>query len=103
MTSILGIKIIDEDYQERVIKIAFNPMAKDDEERFAVQDQSHIKSSKWIEDISMLFKPEFSQLKFIRKYCEENDIPYSEYNGQKHEEILDTPRWLDLVQYQSAK
>ena len=36
MTSILGIKIIDEDYQERVIKIAFNPMAKDDEERFAV-------------------------------------------------------------------
>ena len=72
MTSILGIKIIDEDYQERVIKIAFNPMAKDDEERFAVQDQSHIKSSKWIEDISILFKPEFSQLKFIRKYCEEN-------------------------------
>ena len=50
--SILGIKIIDEDYQERVIKIAFNPMAKEDEERFAVQDQSHIKSSKWIEDIS---------------------------------------------------
>ena len=72
MTSILGIKIIDEDYQERVIKIAFNPMAVGEEERFAVQDQSHIKSSKWIEDISILFKPEFSSLKFIKEYCENN-------------------------------
>ena len=72
MTSILGMKIIDEDYQEKVIKIAFNPLAKDDEERFAVQDSSHLKSTKWIEDISILFKPEFSQMKFIRKYCEDN-------------------------------
>ena len=72
MTAILGIKIIDQDYQERVIRIAFNPMAIGDEERFAVQDQSHIKSSKWIEDISILFKPEFSSLKFIKEYCENN-------------------------------
>ena len=42
------------------------------------------------------------ELEILRKYCEENDIPYSEYNGQKHEEILDTPRWLYLVQYQSG-
>lgn len=72
MTSILGKKIIDENYQERVIKIAFNPIAKDDEERFAVQDQSHIKSSKWIEDISILFRPDFSSLKFIKEYCANN-------------------------------
>ena len=72
MTSILGMKIIDEDYQERVIKIAINPLAKEDEERFAVQDSSHLKSTKWIEDISVLFRLEFSQMKFIRKYCEEN-------------------------------
>lgn len=72
MTAILGKKIIDEDYQEKVIKIAFNPIAKEDEERFAVQDSSHIKSSKWIEDISVLFKPEFSRLKFVKEYCANN-------------------------------
>lgn len=72
MTAILGEKIIDEDYQEKVIKIAFNPIAKEDEERFAVQDSSHIKSSKWIEDISVLFKPEFSILKFVKEYCANN-------------------------------
>ena len=72
MTSILGIKIIDEDYNEKVIKIAFNPMAKDDESKFEVQDQSHIKSSKWIEDISILFKPEFSMMSFVKEYCEKN-------------------------------
>lgn len=39
------------------------------------------------------------ELEIIRKYCESNDIPYSEWNGQKHEEILDGPMWLYLVQY----
>lgn len=39
------------------------------------------------------------ELEILRNYCEENDIPYSEWNGQKHEEILNTPRWLYLVQY----
>ena len=39
------------------------------------------------------------ELELLREYCEQNDIPYSEWNGQKHEEILDTPRWVYLVQY----
>ena len=65
MTSILGITVLDEEYKERVIKIAYNPFAKEDEEIFDVQDQSHIKSKKWIEDISVLFKSDFDSFEFI--------------------------------------
>ena len=72
MTSILGITVLDDEYKERVIKIAYNPFAKDDEEIFEVQDQSHLKSKKWIEDISVFFKPDFDMWSFVEKYCEDN-------------------------------
>lgn len=72
MTAILGKKIIDDDYKETIIKIAFNPLAVGEEETFAVQDSSHLKSKKWIEDISILFKNDFSTFKFINDYCKDN-------------------------------
>src|SRR3989304_3134791 len=70
MTSILGKSIIDEDYKETVIKIAFNPLSIDNEERFAVQDSSHLKSKKWIPDISIIFKNDFDIVEFTQDYCE---------------------------------
>lgn len=73
MAAILGHKIIDEDYKETYIKIAFNPLAEDEEELFAVQDFSHLKSKKWIPDISVIFKSDFAHLKFIKKYLEDNE------------------------------
>lgn len=88
MTSILGITVLDEEYKERVIKIAYNPFAKEDEEIFDVQDQSHIRSKKWIEDISIFFKSDFDSFEFIEKYCEENhEITKREMN-QKIQSIL---------------
>ena len=88
MTSILGITVLDEEYKERVIKIAYNPFAKEDEEIFDVQDQSHIKSKKWIEDISILFKTDFDSFEFIEQYCEDNpEITKREMN-QKLQSIL---------------
>src|SRR3989304_8908838 len=72
MTSILGKSIIDEDYKETVIKIAFNPLSIDNEERFAVQDSSHLKSKKWIPDISIIFKNDFDIVEFTQDYCEKN-------------------------------
>lgn len=72
MTAILGKKIIDEDYKETVIKIAFNPLAGEGEETFAVQDSSHIKSKKWIEDISVVLRNDFSTFNFINEYCIDN-------------------------------
>ena len=39
------------------------------------------------------------ELDMLRKMCEEYNIPYSEWNGKKHEEILKKNEWLYLVQY----
>lgn len=72
MTAIAGKKILTEEYEEKVIRIAFNPLAKDDEERFAVQTPAHVKSSFWIPDISELFKPDFDSYEFIDEYAEKN-------------------------------
>lgn len=36
MTAIMGREIINKKYQEKRIKIAFNPLAEEDEEKFAV-------------------------------------------------------------------
>ncbi|MBQ6758444.1 MAG: hypothetical protein IJP42_05080, partial [Selenomonadaceae bacterium] len=57
---------------EKTIKIAFNPTATGDNEKFAVQTSAHIKSSSWIEDISELFKQNFSRIKFMKKYLQDN-------------------------------
>jgi len=72
MTAIAGHKILTEDYEEKTIRIAFNPLAKDDEERFAVTTPAHENSSFWISDISELFRPDFSTRKFINKYLDNN-------------------------------
>jgi hypothetical protein len=72
MTAISGQKILTEDYEEKTIKIAFNPLATGDEECFAVQTPAHVKSSHWISDISELFKSDFSSRKFINKYLDNN-------------------------------
>lgn len=72
MTAIAGYPILTEDYEEKTIRIAFNPLAKGDEERFAVTTPAHERSSFWIPDISNLFKPNFSTRKFINQYLDAN-------------------------------
>ena len=72
MTSLLGITVLDDEYKERVIKIAYNPFAKGEESIFEVQDQSHLKSKKWIEDISVFFVDDFDMWSFVENYCADN-------------------------------
>lgn len=73
MTAITGKPILTEDYEEKTIKIAFNPIAQDDDdERFAVQTPVHFKTKHWIVDISELFKPQFSPFNFIKTYMNDN-------------------------------
>ncbi len=55
MTAIAGYPILTDDYQKKTIKIAFNPLAEADEERFQVQTPVHFNSKEWIPDISELF------------------------------------------------
>lgn len=81
MTALLGQKVLDEEYREKTVKIAYNPFATGDEDAFEVQDQSHIKSKKWIEDISIFFASDFDSFSFIENYCEENpEIDRKEFN-----------------------
>jgi hypothetical protein len=72
MTAILGYPILNDDYEEKIIRIAFNPIAQDAEERFAVQTPAHINSKHWIPDISVVFKTDFDSFGFIEDYCQKN-------------------------------
>lgn len=72
MTAIAGHKILTDSYEEKIIRIAFNPQAVEADERFAVQTPAHKKSKFWIPDISEVFKSDFSTRKFINHYLEEN-------------------------------
>ena len=72
--AILGRTVLNKEYQERPIRIAYNPFAKEEENAFEVQDQSHLKSKRWIDDISIFFDDNFfiktilSTVGFIRHY-----------------------------------
>ena len=72
MTAIAGVKILTENYTEKCIRIAFNPLAQPGEERFAVTTPAHEKSSFWIPDISEVFKPGFQSWTFMPKYMAVN-------------------------------
>jgi uncharacterized protein with ParB-like and HNH nuclease domain len=68
MTAVAGIAVLDENYKERVIRIAFNPIADSEDERFAVTTPVHEKSKHWIPDISVVFKSDFDSYEFIDAY-----------------------------------
>ena len=72
MTAISGVKILTENYSEKCIRIAFNPLAQPGEDRFAVTTPAHEKSSFWIPDISEVFKPGFQSWTFMPKYMAAN-------------------------------
>lgn len=72
MAAILGRSVLNNEYKEKYIKIAYNPFADGDENLFEVQDQSHLRSKKWIDDISIFFDDDFDDYEFIETYCREN-------------------------------
>lgn len=69
MAALLGKEIVDKDYRRKRIYIAFNP----EKEIFEVADASIWKDKNWIPDIAEVFKKDFHILKFIKKYCDENE------------------------------
>jgi len=88
MTAIAGIPVINSEYKKTRVKIAFNPFAAlsndKDAEIFAVQDQSHLRSKKWIPDVAEIFKVGFPLFTFINQYCADNP----EMQPEKLNEII---------------
>lgn len=72
MTAINGQPVLNDDYEEKIHRIAFNPWATGDEERFAVQTPAHVKSRHWIPDISVIFRDDFDSYSFIEEYAARN-------------------------------
>ena len=68
MAALLGITIINKNYEVTRIKIAFNPI----EEKFEVLNPIIEKSKDWISDISELFAPEVHLLNQVDAYKEKN-------------------------------
>ncbi|HNV81523.1 MAG: DUF262 domain-containing protein [Tenuifilaceae bacterium] len=85
MTAIMGIEVINSDFEKKRIKISFNPLAIDEEEIFKVQDNAILKDKKWIADIADVFKSDFKRGSFVAKYCELNP----EMDSDKLHDILD--------------
>ena len=102
MTAVLGLPILDNKYKEKVIKIAYNPFAKGDENIFEVQDQSHLKSKKWIEDISIFFKQNFDIFTFIEKYCADNpEITKLDFHNKLQDIKNITSREIGIIELAS--
>jgi len=81
MTAIVGQEVINSDFEKKRIKIAFNPLANEDEELFKVQDNAILRDKKWIPDIAEVFKPAFDFWQFVNEYCDKNpEITGSELN-----------------------
>ena len=89
MTALAGQKILTEDYETKAYKIAFNPLAEGNEERFAVQTPVHVKSKNWIADISVVFKPDFNAFNFINKYMANNPEVSSDVINKAIQKLLD--------------
>lgn len=66
--ALLGQKVVNKDYSQKRITIAFHP----GEQRFEVSNAAIRKSQEWIPDIAVVFDPNIKLLKFVEKYCEIN-------------------------------
>ena len=110
MTAIAGIPVVNSEYKKARVKIAFDPFAAlcedKDAEIFAVQDQSHLKSKRWIPDVAEVFKTGFSTYDFVNQYCADNpemqpkvlnDILINlQYIGNRQIGVIELEEHLDI-------
>lgn len=85
MTAIMGIEVINSDFEKKRIKISFNPLAIEEDEVFKVQDNAIMRDKKWITDIADIFKSDFKRGSFVSNYCTLNP----EMDSDKLHDILD--------------
>lgn len=68
LAALLGQPIVNRNYVQKRIIIAFHP----GEERFEVANAAIHKSQEWIPDIAVVFAPDTRLRKLVDKYCEAN-------------------------------
>lgn len=66
--AILGKTVKNKRYKGEQIAISFNPIT----EEFKVKDKSTERGTEWIADISVVMKPDFKQLSFMKQYLDKN-------------------------------
>jgi len=93
-TAILGEKIVDKNYKQIQIKIAFNPI----EEKFETLTPAISKNKKWIKDISIITKE--SMFKIIREYFKLNsDIENEEQIERAIEKLFSiTKKQIGMIE-----
>lgn len=68
MASLLGIDVLNEDYENVQIKIAFNPQ----EEVFEVSNPAIRRNVVWIPNIAVVFDPRTKLFELVKSYCDAN-------------------------------
>lgn len=72
MASLAGLAVLNDDYESKRIKIAFDPQGEGEDTPFAVLTPVIDKNARWISDISELFKPGFDSWTFVNDYVAAN-------------------------------
>ena len=68
IAALLGRQVVDKNYQNRRIAIAFHPV----EERFEVSNPAIRKDRAWLDDIATVFAPDSRINRVVDTYCEKN-------------------------------
>lgn len=72
MASLAGMPVLNDDYESKRVKIAFNPLYEGEDTPFAVLTPVIDKDTKWVSDIAELFKPGFNSWTFVNDYIQAN-------------------------------
>jgi hypothetical protein len=75
--AITGQEVVNQEYKKIPIRISFNPL----DEKFEVCNPALEKDSKYINDISEVFKPDFNCFNFAIQYGNQNDSNPSDINN----------------------
>ena len=70
--ALAGKTVLNDDYESKRVKIAFNPLDEGEGTPFAVLTPVIEKDSRWISDIAEFFAPDFDSWSFVNDYIQAN-------------------------------
>lgn len=70
--ALAGKPVLNDDYESKRVKIAFNPLYDGEDTPFAVLTPVIDKDSRWISDVAEFFAPDFDSWSFVNEYIQTN-------------------------------